>query len=146
MKICFIGGGNMAAALIGGLLKRSFVAEQLCVVETNKSRHATLHSEFGVRAVAELQAGVIESDIILLAVKPQQLHEVATSLAPLLTGQLLISIAAGVRTTDIASWLGSQNIVRAVARRPKARSTLCCAWPASPCDVLQTANRWTLSH
>lgn len=114
MKICFIGGGNMAAALIGGLLKRSFVAEQLCVVETNKGRHAKLHSEFGVRAVAELQAGVIESDIILLAVKPQQLHEVATSLAPLLTGQLLISIAAGVRTTDIASWLGSQNIVRAM--------------------------------
>jgi pyrroline-5-carboxylate reductase len=118
MKVCFIGGGNMAAALIGGLLKQNFVAAQVSVVEVNVSQHVKLYDEFGVQAVAELEAGVAGSDVIVLAVKPQQLHGVAISLAPLLTGQLLISIAAGIRAVDLARWLGSQNIVRAMPNTP----------------------------
>lgn len=118
MKVCFIGGGNMATALIGGLLKQNFVAAQISVVEINVSYHAKLHSEFGVQAVTELKAGVAGSDVIVLAVKPQQLHGVATSLASLLTGQLLISIAAGIRAADLAQWLDSQNVVRAMPNTP----------------------------
>ena len=118
MNICFIGGGNMASALIGGLLKREFTAAQLRVVEINADNRARLHSEFGVQAVAELEAGVADSEVIVLAVKPQQLHEVATRLAPLLTGQLLISIAAGIRASDLARWLGSPNVVRAMPNTP----------------------------
>lgn len=118
MNICFIGGGNMATALIGGLLKRDFTAAQLRVVEINADNRAKLHSEFGVQAVAELAAGVAGSDVIVLAVKPQQLREIATQLAPLLSGQLLISIAAGIRTGDLARWLASQNVVRAMPNTP----------------------------
>ena len=118
MKVCFIGGGNMATALISGLLKQNFVAAQISIVEINASHHAKLHNEFGVQAVAELEVGIAGSDVIVLAVKPQQLHEVATSLAPLLTGQLLISIAAGIRAADLAHWLGSQNVVRAMPNTP----------------------------
>ncbi len=118
MNICFIGGGNMATALIGGLLKRDFIAAQLRVVEINADSRAKLHSEFGVQAVAELGAGAAGSDVIVLAVKPQQLREIAAQLAPLLSGQLLISIAAGIRTDDLARWLGSQNVVRAMPNTP----------------------------
>jgi pyrroline-5-carboxylate reductase len=145
MKVCFIGGGNMATALIGGLLKQDFVAAQISVVEINVSYHAKLHDEFGVQTVTELEAGVAAgSDVILLAVKPQQLHGVATNLAPLLTGQLLISIAAGIRAADLAQWLGSQNIVRAMPNTPaliQSGITGLYALPAVSkvqCDTAQT--------
>lgn len=118
MNICFIGGGNMATALIGGLLKRSYTAAQLRVVEINADNRSKLQSEFGVYATAELAAGVAGCDVIVLAVKPQQLSEVCTQLAPLLEGQLIVSIAAGIRASDIARWLGTQNIVRAMPNTP----------------------------
>ena len=118
MNICFIGGGNMATALIGGLLKRDFTPVQLRVVEINADNCVKLQQTFGVQATAELAAGIAGSEVIVLAVKPQQLREVATQLAPLLTGQLLISIAAGIRAADLARWLGMQNIVRAMPNTP----------------------------
>lgn len=118
MNICFIGGGNMATALIGGLLKRDFTAAQLRVVEINAGNRAKLQQAFGVYATAELAAGVAGSDIILLAVKPQQLREAAEQLAPLLSGQLLVSIAAGIRAVDLARWCGSKAVVRAMPNTP----------------------------
>jgi pyrroline-5-carboxylate reductase len=118
MNICFIGGGNMATALIGGLLKRDFMAAQLRVVELNADNRAKLLQEFGVQATADLAAGVAGSEVIVLAVKPQQLHEVAAQLAPLLSGQLILSIAAGIRAADLARWLDTQNVVRAMPNTP----------------------------
>ena len=118
MIICFIGGGNMATALIGGLLKQNFTAAQMRVAEINADNRARLRHEFGVQAMAELATAVAGSDVIVLAVKPQQLSEVATQLAPLLAGQLLISIAAGIRAADLARWMGSQNLVRAMPNTP----------------------------
>jgi pyrroline-5-carboxylate reductase len=118
MNISFIGGGNMASALIGGLLKRGFAAAHIRVVEIDPDSCTRLHNEFGVRASADLAIGVKHSECIVLAVKPQQLHELALQLAPLLNGQLLISIAAGVRSEDLQSWLGSNNIVRAMPNTP----------------------------
>jgi pyrroline-5-carboxylate reductase len=118
MNICFIGGGNMATALVGGLLKRDFAAAQLRVVEVNADNRAKLQQEFGVQATAVLGTGVAGSEVIVLAVKPQQLHAVAAQLAPLLTGQLLVSIAAGIRAADLARWLGTQNVVRAMPNTP----------------------------
>ena len=119
MNICFVGGGNMANALIGGLLRnKTFVPEKVSVVEINAESRAKLEKEFGIRTTAELAAGVAGSNIIVLAVKPQQLREVAMQLAPLLSGQLLISIAAGIRAADLAHWLGTQNVVRAMPNTP----------------------------
>jgi pyrroline-5-carboxylate reductase len=118
MNICFIGGGNMATALIGGLLKRSYVAAQLRVVEISADNRARLQQELGVQATAELALGIADSGVVVLVVKPQQVREVALQLAPLLNGQLVISIAAGIRASDIARWLGTQNIVRAMPNTP----------------------------
>lgn len=118
MNICFIGGGNMATALIGGLLGKGYDATRIKVVEINADSRAALQQKFGVRAVEDVAAGIDGSDFIVLAVKPQQLHEVARQLAPRLNSQMLISIAAGIRTDDLARWSGSANIVRAMPNTP----------------------------
>lgn len=118
MTITFIGGGNMAKALIGGLIKRGYSPSKLHVVEMCKEKCAELHNEFGVRATTELASAVEHGEVVILAVKPQQLQEVALQLAPILDGQLVISIAAGIRTQDLARWLGTQNIVRCMPNTP----------------------------
>lgn len=108
----------MASALIGGLLKRGFSAAHVRVVEINPDTCKRLHKEFGVRAAPDLEAGVSYSEVVVLSVKPQQMHEVAQRLKPLLEKRLVISIAAGIRAQDLARWLGSQNIVRAMPNTP----------------------------
>jgi len=113
MKIAFIGGGNMARALIGGLLQRGFAAEAISVVEIDAQARAQLSGQFAVRVGERLGGDVEESDVVLLAIKPQQLHAVAGSLRGLLRDQLVVSIAAGVRTADLTRWLGGYaRIVR----------------------------------
>jgi pyrroline-5-carboxylate reductase len=118
MKITFIGGGNMAKALIGGLIKRGYSPSKMHVVEVCKESCAKLHNEFGVRATMELAAAVAHTETVILAVKPQQLQEVALQLAPIIDGRLVISIAAGIQTKDMARWLGTQNIVRCMPNTP----------------------------
>lgn len=118
MNICFIGGGNMAAALIGGLLGKGYTAPQISVVEINPDNRAKLERDFSVRTCDSLGDGIASSQIIVLAVKPQQLREVSLQLAPLLKGQLLISIAAGIRAADLSRWCNTQAIVRAMPNTP----------------------------
>ncbi len=119
MNIGFIGGGNMAAALIGGLLQQGYSPAQIAVVETNAGQRDRIKREFDVEAVADLAKGLANSGVIVLAVKPQQLASVARELAPLLSGQLVISIAAGIRAKDIARWLGGYGqVVRAMPNTP----------------------------
>lgn len=118
MNICFIGGGNMATALIGGLLGEGFPAQQIDVVEIDRDSRARLENELSVRTHDNLAAGIAHAQTIVLAVKPQQLREVSLQLSPLLKGQLLISIAAGIRAIDLARWSNTQAIVRAMPNTP----------------------------
>ncbi len=118
MNICFIGGGNMAAALIGGMTERGFAANDISVVEINPDNRAKLHKNFGVRSVDNLTDGLAGCEIVVFAVKPQQLREVAQQAAPLLSGKLLISIAAGIRAGDIARWSANDFVVRAMPNTP----------------------------
>lgn len=118
MNICFIGGGNMARALLGGLIKRGYAPSRMRVVEVDEARCAALHEEFAVRATTVMADAVGHCETILLAVKPQQLREVCHELSALLRGQLVISIAAGVRASDISRWVGSENLVRAMPNTP----------------------------
>lgn len=71
MNISFIGGGNMASALISGLLQQGYAARQLNVVEINAGSREKLQQAFGITAVADLAEGIAASDVILLSVKPQ---------------------------------------------------------------------------
>jgi pyrroline-5-carboxylate reductase len=118
MKITFIGGGNMAKALIGGLIKRGYSPSKMHVVEISKERCTELHNEFAVRASTDMAQAVAHSEVVILAVKPQQFQEVALQIASSLEDRLVISVAAGIRTQDIARWIGSQNIVRCMPNTP----------------------------
>lgn len=119
MNITFIGGGNMATALIGGLLQKGATPAQFSVVEIAPDARERMARELGVRAVAAPAEGLPGSDTVMLAVKPQQLEEAAKALRPLLGAQLVISIAAGIRAADISRWLGGYaNLVRAMPNTP----------------------------
>jgi pyrroline-5-carboxylate reductase len=110
MIICFIGGGNMASAMLGGLIKQGVSPQQLRVVEINDANRKRLESQgFVVFAKQDMEA-ILGSDVIVLAVKPQQMKEVAEQLGSQLSaGQIVLSIAAGIRLIDLARWLGYQN-------------------------------------
>lgn len=119
MKITFLGGGNMAAALIAGLKARGYSMAAVQVVEPVVERRAELTESFGVRAVERLDDASLMCEALVLAVKPQQLRAALAPLAGRLRGQLVISIAAGVRLADIAAALGSyRSIVRAMPNTP----------------------------
>jgi len=119
MKIAFIGGGNMAGALLGGLLQKGYAAADLSVVEIDASVRERVAGRFGVSAVPGAGPETAASEVILLAVKPQQLRAVAQGLLPLLSAQLVISIAAGIRTQDLSRWLGGYaHIVRVMSNTP----------------------------
>lgn len=117
LKVCFIGGGNMARALIGGLCDQS--AQPVChaadihVVDINVANLQQLQDSFGVSTSVLMDARIASADMVLLAVKPQQMREVGSQLLPYLTNQTVISIAAGIRIVDLARWLGGYaQIVR----------------------------------
>jgi pyrroline-5-carboxylate reductase len=119
MKIAFIGGGNMARALIGGLLQRGFSADAISVTEVDAAARMQLSSQFAVRVAAQPGTDVQSSEVVLLAIKPQQMRTVAAELRGLLRTQLVITIAAGVRIVDLARWLdGYPRIVRVMPNTP----------------------------
>lgn len=118
MKIAFIGGGNMATALIAGLAGQ-LPEGSLHVVDPNAEALERLQRDFGVSTAAAIGPEVGDSEVVVLAVKPQQMREVASALAPRLRGQLVLSIAAGIRIADLARWLGGHEaIVRAMPNTP----------------------------
>lgn len=118
MKLAFIGGGNMATALIAGLKSQKFTMSNITVVELDAGKRQELVQQFGVNATVEL-ADAATCEAIVLAIKPQQLAALAKSLAPRLNRQLVISIAAGIRLSDLSRWLGNyQTIIRAMPNTP----------------------------
>lgn len=118
MKISFIGGGNMARAIISGLKQKGFNMATINVIELDAAKREELTNEFGVHATEHLPS-VANSDIIVLAVKPQQLRDLAIFLASFLTEQLVISIAAGITCAALSRWLNGYNaIVRVMPNTP----------------------------
>ncbi|THF61376.1 pyrroline-5-carboxylate reductase [Pseudothauera rhizosphaerae] len=119
MKISFLGGGNMAAALIGGLTDKGFAGGALQVVDLQAANRERLAERFGVRAVETVDDRVLGCDVLVLAVKPQQMKEALAPLAGRLAGQLVVSIAAGLRLADLSRWLGGhRRLVRCMPNTP----------------------------
>jgi len=118
----FVGGGNMATALIGGLVGAGARAEMFHVVEPLAAQRDRLAQRFGGIVLHDaVSADAVRGvDIVVLAVKPQQMRVVAQALAPFVaTVPLVLSIAAGIRTADLARWLGGyRRIVRAMPNTP----------------------------
>ena len=118
MKISFIGGGNMARALIGGLIAQGWKAADIGVIELDPAKRQQLQADFGV-AVSDQLPSVAMADIVVLAIKPQQLRDIAIFLGSLLRNQLVISIAAGIRSADLIRWLGGYDaVIRVMPNTP----------------------------
>src|SRR5512138_3614539 len=107
-RIAFVGGGNMASCLIGGLIARGTLAASIVVAEPVAEQRARLERRFGVQTKPDGGDAVGEADVVVFAVKPQQMAEAARSVAAVLAERkpLVISIAAGIRLTDLGRWLG----------------------------------------
>lgn len=116
--ISFIGGGNMASAIIGGLLKQGLRTDQLSVVEPFEPAREKLLSQFGIRALTLANASLASSTLVVWAVKPQTFKDAATAVRPYTTGALHLSVAAGIRSDSIADWLDTERIVRAMPNTP----------------------------
>src|SRR5688572_18457361 len=104
MNITFIGGGNMASAMIGGLLRKRWPRKAIRVVEIAPAARAALERACKVKTQAALDAGAAKAGCIVIAVKPQQMREVASALKGRLAKQLVVTIAAGVRLKDLSRW------------------------------------------
>lgn len=119
MKISFIGGGNMATAFIGGLLKQGFDAGDFHVIDPYAPGREKLTREFGVAASPAVTDTALLCDVIVMAVKPQQMREACASVAPHLKDQLVLSIAAGIRLPDLSRWLnGYRRVLRTMPNTP----------------------------
>jgi len=119
VNITFIGGGNMAAALIGGLIAKGHAPGTIRVVEIQAEARARLSSQYGVVCVDGVTAAAPLGEAVVLAVKPHQMRAAAAALRPMLQNQLVISIAAGIRLIDLSRWLGDyQTMVRCMPNTP----------------------------
>lgn len=118
MKIGFIGGGNMAQAILGGLIAKGHSGADCVVVEPVEAAREKLRA-WGVNTASHADDRLTACDVIVLAVKPQMMREAIAPLRGRLSDQLVISIAAGVAIRDLSRWLGSDTpIVRAMPNTP----------------------------
>ncbi|MEQ8231248.1 MAG: pyrroline-5-carboxylate reductase [Gammaproteobacteria bacterium] len=116
----FIGGGNMGRALIGGLIAAGHPVDAISVADSAAVAREACTREFGVAAGADNAAAVRNADVVVLAVKPQQLGAVARALADSMPAHaLVVSIAAGITLERLAAWLGTTRpLVRAMPNTP----------------------------
>lgn len=116
-SIAFIGGGNMATSLIGGLLAGGHAAENILVVDPAPQRRAYLRDTYAVQVFTQISDAAVRADVWVLAVKPQIMHSVVQGLPH--AAPLVISIAAGISITALSTWLkGDPAIVRCMPNTP----------------------------
>jgi pyrroline-5-carboxylate reductase len=117
-RIAFIGGGNMASAIIGGLIGQGHSPSQIDVVEPFAETRNKLKTSYGVSAQAQAGPFLAEADLVLWAVKPQTFRQAALQVRPYVQNALQLSVAAGIRSDSIVNWLGTQRVVRAMPNTP----------------------------
>ncbi|MET0540816.1 MAG: pyrroline-5-carboxylate reductase [Variovorax sp.] len=116
--IGFIGGGNVASAILGGLIRQGMPASAFEVVEPFEEARQRLASDYGIAAMAQAGAALARCELLVWAVKPQMFAEAAQPVREHAAGALHQSVAAGIPSQSIARWLGSERIVRAMPNTP----------------------------
>jgi len=122
-NICFIGGGNMATSLIGGLIAQGHAANSISVSDPNEAQREQLTTQYGINTFADCALALADADIVVLAVKPQVMKDVALIVAKAAEQSskqpLFVSIAAGINLYSLQQWLGKdQAIVRCMPNTP----------------------------
>ncbi len=118
LHIAFIGGGNMASAILSGLLKEGLPVQQVQVVEPFAEQAAKLRKDFGVSVLPEAGPSLASAQLVVWAVKPQMFSQAAEQAGAHTAQALHLSVAAGIRSDSIAQWLGSERVVRAMPNTP----------------------------
>lgn len=116
--IAFIGGGNMASAIIGGLIRQGVPATHIIVVEPYEPQRAVLLQQFGIQALPAADDSLSNAQVVVWAVKPQTFKDAASSVAAFTAHALHLSVAAGIRSSSIAQWTANDAIVRAMPNTP----------------------------
>ena len=116
--LAFIGGGNMATAILGGLIRSGTPGANLIVLDPNADQRARLERDFGVRTLAAADATLAEADAVVWAVKPQSFKDAAAPCAPFVGGAMHLSVMAGIRSDAIAQATGSDRVVRSMPNTP----------------------------
>src|SRR3954470_19898652 len=114
-RIAFIGGGNIASGIIGGLVKQGLPPARIAVVEPWAEARQKLQQQFGVVADEAAGSGLADATLVAWAVKPQTFKEAAAAARPHVGQALHLSVAAGIRSDSIAQWLGTGSTVRFIA-------------------------------
>ena len=121
-RLAFIGGGNMASAILGGLIREGMAPSQVTVIEPFAETAAKLKSAWGVEvhasASAESSSSLANADLVVWAVKPQVFKEAALPVAEFTKDALHLSVAAGIRSDSIARWLQTDRVVRSMPNTP----------------------------
>ncbi|WP_332775652.1 pyrroline-5-carboxylate reductase [Polaromonas sp.] len=142
--IAFIGGGNMASAIIGGLLKQGMAAGQIQVVEPFAEQRAKLKKQFGVQLHETSGESLASATLVVWAVKPQMFKDAALLTRFHTKTALHLSVAAGIRSDSIARWLDTQRVVRSMPNTPALIGkgiTALFARPAVSADDRQAVER-----
>ena len=116
--LAFIGGGNMASAIIGGLIQSGRSAHSILVIEPLEAQRAKVQAGFGVRACAAADAALARAALVVWAVKPQLFKAAATPCAPFVGAALHLSVMAGIRSEALVRATGSARVVRAMPNTP----------------------------
>ncbi|MEP6790688.1 MAG: pyrroline-5-carboxylate reductase, partial [Ramlibacter sp.] len=116
--IAFIGGGNMASAIIGGLIRQGLAASQIEVVEPFNEARDRLKAQFGIAAQEQPGPALARAGLVVWAVKPQTFRDAAAQARAHTGSALHLSVAAGIRSDSIAAWLGTQRVVRSMPNTP----------------------------
>jgi pyrroline-5-carboxylate reductase len=116
--IAFIGGGNMASAIIGGLIRQGMPAAQIEVVEPFAEARDKLKAHLGIAPQEQAGPALARAQLVVWAVKPQTFKEAAAQAKAHTGSALHLSVAAGIRSDSIAQWLGTERIVRSMPNTP----------------------------
>lgn len=117
-KIAFIGGGNMASAIVGGLIAGGVAADSIIVIEPGEAQRRLLRERFGVVPLPCADASLEAAGLVVWAVKPQLFRAAAAPCKPFVGRALQLSVMAGIRSDAIVAATGSERIVRAMPNTP----------------------------
>lgn len=144
--IVFIGAGNMGSSLIGGLIQNGHPASHIWATDQDDSKLQALAKQYGIKTSTDNEAAANVADVLVFAIKPQIFAKVAATIAPICQTKqpLILSIAAGIRTESIQTWLNfNAAIVRSMPNTP---ALLGCGASALFANAHVTANQKELAE